>query len=78
MDKKDPEYKMLQRLNNGIMLSQEQMDLLDDINIDYRSCKTLKELIFMIDRYYNDTLDDSVYDLLITLSDRDYYENFKK
>ena len=49
----NPEYTMMKALPNGLMLSQEQIDILKEYNIDYLSCKTLNELIYKVEAIYD-------------------------
>jgi hypothetical protein len=74
----NPEYTMMKTLPNGLMLSQEQIEILNQYNIDYLSCKSLNELIYKIDTVYDETNDDVLNNLLDVLSERDYYENYNK
>ena len=74
----NPSYTMMKTLPNGLSLSQEQMDILDEYNIDYLSCKSLNELIYKIEHVYDETDDDVLNNLLDILSERDYYENYNK
>ena len=74
----NPDYTMLKTLPNGLMLSQEQIDILKEYNIDYLSCKSLSELIYKVEHVYDETNDDVLNNLLDILSERDYYENFNK
>lgn len=72
----NPDYTMMKKIKNGLYLSQEQMDILEEYNIDYRKCNNLSELIFMVENTGVD--DDVILNLLDVLSERDYYENYKK
>lgn len=74
----NPSYTMMKTLPNGLMLSEEQMDILKEYNIDYLSCKSLNELIYKVEAIYDETDDDVLYNLLDVLSERDYYENYNK
>ena len=74
----NPDYTMMKTLPNGLMLSEEQIDILKEYNIDYLSCKSLNELIYKIENVYDETSDDVLNNLLDILSERDYYENFNK
>ncbi len=82
MDKIDidinPNYTMMKKLPNGLKLSQEQIDILDSYNINYKKCKSLNELIYKINIVYDNTNDDVLSNLLDVLSERDYYENYPK
>ena len=74
----DPSYTMMKKLPNGLMLSQEQIDILEEYNIDYLGCKSLNELIYKVETIYDETEDDVLNNLLDVLSERDYYENYNK
>lgn len=74
----NPDYTMMKTLPNGLMLSQEQIDILKEYNIDYMSCKSLNELIYKVESVYDETNDDILNNLLDVLSERDYYENYNK
>ena len=74
----NPEYTMLKKVNKNLSLSQEQIDILENYNIDYQSCKNLSELIFELEEVFNETGDDIINNLLDVLQERDYYENYKK
>ena len=74
----NPEYTMLKKVNKTLSLSQEQIDILKEYNIDYLSCKTLNELIYKVEAIYDETNDDILNNLLDVLSERDYYENYNK
>ena len=69
---------MRKTLPNGLQLSQEQIDILNEYSIDYLSCKTLNELICKIEMVYDETDDDVLCNLLDILAERDYYENYNK
>ena len=74
----NPEYTMMKKLKNGLYLSQEQIDILNNYNIDYLSYNNLSDLILEITEIYEDTDDDILSNLLDVLEERNYYENFKK
>jgi hypothetical protein len=74
----NPEYTMMKPQPNGLYLSQEQIDILKEYNIDYLSCKSLSDLIYKVEIAYDETDDDVLYNLLDVLSERDYYENYNK
>lgn len=69
---------MMKTLPNGLQLSQEQMDILNEYSIDYINCKSLNELICKIEMVYDETDDDVLSNLLDILAERDYYENYNK
>lgn len=74
----NPDYTMMKKLKNGLYLSQEQIDILNNYNIDYLSFNNLSDLILEITEVYEDTDDDILSNLLDVLEERNYYENFKK
>lgn len=74
----NPEYTLLKKANDYIYLSQEQMDILDEYEIDYRNVKTLSELIYKVEKAFEENDDDVLNNLLDVLSERNYYENFNK
>ena len=74
----NPEYTMLKKVNKNLSLSQEQIDILKNYNVDYQNCKNLSELIFELEEIFNETGDDIINNLLDVLQERDYYENYKK
>ena len=74
----NPDYTMMKRVNKNIYLSQEQMDILESFNIDYKNCISLSELINELEVVYEETNEDILSNLLDILSERNYYENYKK
>lgn len=39
----NPDYTMMKKVKNGLYLSQEQIDILDEYNVDYRKCNSLSD-----------------------------------
>lgn len=74
----NPDYTMMKRLDNGIYLSQEQIDILESFDIDYKSASNLSDLIRLVEEVYDDTLEDVLDNLLDDLQERNYYENYNK
>lgn len=74
----DPDYTTMKRVNAGLYLSQEQIDILNSYSIDYARFNNLSDLICEIEMVAEDIDDDIILNLLDVLSERDYYENFKK
>ena len=74
----NPEYTMMKKVNKNIYLSQEQMDILDNYNINYKNCSSLSEIINQLEEIYEDTEDDIISNLLDILEERNYYQNYKK
>ena len=73
----NPEYTMMKKQKNGLYLSQEQVEILEENNIDFTKCKTLSELIYTIEIYINDENSDVLNNLLDILQERNYYQNYK-
>jgi hypothetical protein len=65
---------------NNFLLKKNEMEVLDRYNIDYKSCSSLKEVIYLIDELFQDSYDDMVdlEEVSISISDRDYYVNSNK
>lgn len=76
----DISKSFLHDVGNGIMLTSEEEDILKRYKIDYQTCKDIKELIFKIEDYLNDSyteLEDL--DLISSrLSEYNYYQNTNK
>lgn len=74
----NPDYTMHRKLENGLFLSPEEIDILEAYNIDYMSKKSLADLIYDLEEIVDDTDDDVLANLLDTLAERNYYENTNK
>lgn len=74
----NPDYTMMKKVNKNLYLSQEQMDILEEFNIDYRCFNNLSDLIYSIEEAYESTGEDILDNLLDVLSERNYYENYNK
>ena len=72
---KDLDKNMLKVRKNGLLLTDNQVDTLEKYNINAGECKTLTELLYMID----EAGDDEELDYLAQdLAERNYYENTHK
>ena len=74
----NPDRTMMKRVNGNLYLSSEQMEILDKYNVDYKRIKSLSDLIFELENIEEETDDVLISNLLDVLSERNYYENFKK
>ncbi len=74
----NPDYTLSKKRENGLFLSDEMVEILEEFEIDYLKCKTLKELIRVVQEYADELDEDALDNLLSILSERDYYENYKK
>ena len=63
---------------NNLILSNYEIDVLDKYNIDYKKCLDMKELIFMLDNYVLNSDNLEIEEILMTISERDYYKNTNK
>lgn len=65
---------------NGLMLTNREVEVLDRYNINYKSCTTLKEIIFQIEDLIQDMdiVEDDLDYISGTISERDYYQNTNK
>ncbi len=70
------------RVNRGndIYLSNNQIRILERNQIDYKKYSSLASLIFDIEEYLNTTseIDEELDDLLVDLSELNYYKNTNK
>ena len=65
--------------SNGLLLSNNDVSILEKYDIDYNSCTSLSELIYLIEDYLEDS--DELVDLeelSIKLSEFNYYQNTNK
>lgn len=74
----NPDYTLSKKRDNGLYLSDEMVEILEEYDIDYLKCKTLKELIRVVEESLEENDADALDNLLSILSERDYYENYKK
>ena len=65
---------------NGLMLTNREVEVLDRYNINYKSCTTLKEIIFQIEDLIQDMdiVEEDLDYISGTISERDYYQNLHK
>ncbi len=69
----------LVKRSNGLLLSNNDVSILEKYDIDYNSCKSLEQLIYLIEDYLEDS--DELIDLeelSIKLSEFNYYQNTNK
>ena len=65
---------------NGLMLTNREILVLDKYKINYKNCKSLKEIIFEVEEILNDMdiLDEEIDFIAMSISERDYYQNTNK
>lgn len=69
---------MHKKIKDNLFLSKEEIDILDRFNIEYINMSSLSELIYELEIIEKDSDDDLLSNLLDVLSERNYYENYKK
>ena len=75
----DVSKSFLLKRENGILLSDDEINILKKYNIDYERCTSTNELIFEIEEYLND--DSDAFDLEILssrLAEYKYYYETNK
>lgn len=67
-------------VGNGLMLTNREIDILKQYNINYLNCKSLKEIIFEIESIIEDMdiVDEELDVVSSSISERDYYMNTNK
>ncbi len=68
--------------NNGLMLTNKEVEVLRRYKIDYESCIDLKEVLRKIDEVFSETEDafdlEDLDSVSLTIAERDYYQNTNK
>lgn len=72
------ENNFIKYRKNNIYLTGEQIDILNSHNIDYNSCLSINELIYLIERNKNDDNYDELDWVETNLSEFNYYHNVNK
>lgn len=72
------ENNFIKYRKNNIYLTGEQIDILNSYNIDYNSCLSINELIYLIERNKNDDNYDELDWVETNLSEFNYYHNVNK
>ena len=78
---KDINKNMLKNLDNGLLLSDAHIEILERYGFDYRKYGSINELIFDIEEFLNEEGDSDCGDLdwvSADLSERNYYVNTNK
>ncbi len=80
VDQMDFESNKLNKVNNNIMLTNHEIELLNRYKIDYQKCTNLKQIIFEIEEILNDMdiVDEELELISESISERDYYQNTNK
>lgn len=74
----DFDNNKLQKINDNLYLTNNQIEVLKRYNIDYEVSNSLRDLMIKIESIlvYEDI--EELENLLITLTERNYYENTNK
>ncbi len=80
---KNMDFKSLELVNleNGLSLTNYEMEVLERNGIDYKKCASLKEILYLIEDVFNydDVLDYEELDTVSSsIAERDYYQNTNK
>lgn len=73
---KDINKNFLKVRENGLLLTDNQVNTLESFNIDASKCQSMTELLYMIDECGED--DEELEYLAEQLAERNYYENINK
>jgi hypothetical protein len=74
----DYDKKFLKKRANGLLLTDEHVEILKRYNIDYENCISMTELLYKIDNTLFD-VDDYELEMVATdISERNYYNNTRK
>lgn len=65
-------------INNNLYLTNEEINVLNSYNINYSICNSMKDLISLIENTLLDEELEDIEDILINISERDYYSNTRK
>ena len=71
----------LNNRSNGLVLTNNEIDVLNKYNIKYKSCSSLKEVLMLIDEKFNyEEVDnpDELDSVSASIAERDYYQNSNK
>lgn len=78
---RDIQKNMLKNLDNGLLLSDVHIEILEHYGFDYKNYASIKELIYDIEEFLNEEGDSDCGDLdwvSADLSERSYYNNTNK
>lgn len=78
---KEIEKNMLKNRDNGLLLSDEHIEILERYGFDYKKYSSINELIYDLEEYLNEEGDSDSSDLdwvSQDLTERNYYANTNK
>lgn len=74
----DVSTSFLKNRSNGILLTDEDVEILDRYGIDYQNCSNVGELVFQIEEYLNELDSEELENLSLKLSEFQYYNETNK
>ena len=74
----DFDNNKLQKINDNLYLTNNQIEVLKRYNIDYEVSNSLRDLMIKIENILDYEDIEELENLLITLTERNYYENTNK
>ncbi len=78
LDNIDFDKNFIKYNSNNIYLTGEQVEILELYNIDYRNCKSINELIYLIERNIDDDNYEDLDWVSSNLAEFNYYHNTNK
>ena len=72
------EKSFLKLRENGLLLSDNQIEILNRNEINYKKCLNIKQLIFVIDEVLEESEDEELEELVNQLSEFNYYHYTNK
>jgi len=72
------EKSFLKLRENGLLLSDNQIEILNRNEINYKKCLNIKQLIFVIDEVLEESEDEELEELVNQLSEFYYYHYTNK
>lgn len=73
----DFEGNMHKKINN-LLLTQNQINVLERYNIDYQKCVSMNELLYYIDEYLSEDEDEELEKISLEIAETNYYMNTNK
>lgn len=72
------EKKMHKVRENGIYLSDEQIEILNRYDINYQTCSSVMQLIYLIDDIMEEEIIEELDEIATFLEEHKYYHNTNK
>jgi hypothetical protein len=78
IDMNEVEKRFIKYQKKNIVLTGEQVEILEEYNIDYKSCNSINELMMIIERNKDDNNYDDLDWVEMNLAEFNYYHNTNK